>query len=373
MSVLPIYIVKDLDLSRTVLGVIEGSGDFVNHIFRIPSGYISDKIGKRKLIVFLGYAISTFSKPFFVLVNTWTDTIIVRLSDRIGKGIRTAPRDALIVDSVEQSTSGKAFGIHRTLDQTGAILGPMSAFFILQFFGNIHYIFLLSIIPGLVSLFILIYFVKDKIIDRKQSPKFNFFSDIKNLCNENKTFFFIVVTLSIFSLGAFNYSFILLKTSDLGVEQNFIPTIYVLINITHTIIGIPAGMLSDRIGKEIVLLIGFSMFIFSIILMFLSEKTNIYYIISIPLIYGLYVGISETVQRALISKYVSVQYRGTAFGFYGLLVGVCLLVGNVIFGFLWDGYGIHVALIYSMIPVFVASVLLLYFLRHDQKFSIHKI
>ena len=168
MSVLPLYIVKDLDLSRTILGAIEGSGEFVNYIFRIPSGYISDKIGKRKILVIIGYGISTISKPFFIFVTTFADTITIRIIDRIGKGIRTAPRDALIADSVDESNSGKAFGIHRTLDQIGAIIGPLFAFFILELFGgNIQYIFLLSIIPGMISLFILIHFVKDKIIDRK--------------------------------------------------------------------------------------------------------------------------------------------------------------------------------------------------------------
>jgi len=183
MSVLPLYIIKDLDLSRTILGAIEGSGEFVNYIFRIPSGYISDKIGKRKILVIIGYAISTISKPFFIFVTTFGDTIIVRIADRIGKGIRTAPRDALIADSVDESSSGKAFGIHRTLDQIGAIIGPFFAFLILELFGgNIQYIFLLSIIPGIASLFILIYYVKDKFVnyDNKViSNKITFFSKLK--------------------------------------------------------------------------------------------------------------------------------------------------------------------------------------------------
>ena len=267
MSVLPLYIVKDLDLSRTILGAIEGSGEFVNYIFRIPSGYISDKIRKRKILVIIGYGISTISKPFFIFVTTFADTITVRIIDRIGKGIRTAPRDALIVDSVDESNTGKAFGIHRTLDQIGAIIGPIFAFLILELFGgNIQYIFLLSIIPGVISLFILIHFVKDKIIDRKieeEIVKITFFSNLKNLFIENKIFVYLVIIIGVFSLGAFNYSFVLLKSTDLGVEQNFVPIIYAIINITHTAIGIPAGILSDRIGKEKVVIIGFLLFVIS--------------------------------------------------------------------------------------------------------------
>ncbi len=364
-SVLPLYIIKDLDLSRTILGAIEGSGEFVNYIFRIPSGYISDKIGKRKIVIIIGYGISTISKPFFIFATSFLDTIIVRISDRIGKGIRTAPRDALIADSIDQSISGKAFGIHRTLDQIGAIIGPLFAFLILELFQNIQYIFLLSIIPGIISLFILIYFVKDKLYtnSKKGLTNITFFSNLQILFIENKTFVYIIVILGIFSLGAFNYSFVLLKSSDLGVEQSFIPIIYTIINITHTIIGIPSGILSDRIGKERVLIIGFLLFIISTIFMYFSDKYNIIYIISIPLIYGLYVGISETIQRALISKYVSPQNRGTAFGFYGLIVGICLLIGNITFGFLWDNYDINIALLYSISLSTLAIIFMFGFIK----------
>ena len=155
----------------------------------------------------------------------------------------------------------------------------------------------------------------------------------------------------------------LLKSTDLGVEQNIVPIIYAMINITHTAIGIPAGILSDRIGKEKVVIIGFLLFVISALLMLFSEQNNIIYIISIPLIYGLYVGISETVQRALVSKYVSKNNRGTAFGFYGLIIGICLLVGNVIFGLLWDNYGISIALLYSLTLATLAIVSLVSFLN----------
>jgi MFS family permease len=374
MSVLPLYIVKDLDLSRTVLGAIEGSGEFVNYIFRIPSGYISDKIGKRKILVIIGYGISTISKPFFIFVTTFIDTIIVRIADRIGKGIRTAPRDALIAESVDESSSGKAFGIHRTLDQMGAIIGPFFAFLILELFGgNIQHIFLLSIIPGIVSLFILIYYVKDRLsIDDNNKVivnKITFFPSLRNLFIENKIFVYLVIIIGVFSLGAFNYSFVLLKSTDLGIEQNFVPIIYAIINITHTVIGIPAGILSDRVGKEKMLIIGFLLFVISVLLMYFSEKNNIIYIISIPLIYGLYVGISETVQRALVSKYVSEHNRGTAFGFYGLIIGICLLIGNVTFGFLWDNYDISIALLYSLSLSSLAIIFLFSFIKNFLKFG----
>ncbi|HET8857300.1 MAG TPA: MFS transporter [Nitrososphaeraceae archaeon] len=372
MSVLPLYIVKDLDLSRTILGAIEGSSEFVNYIFRIPSGYLSDKIGKRKILVIIGYSISTISKPFFIFVTTFVDTIVVRVTDRIGKGIRTAPRDALIADSIDESNSGKAFGIHRTLDQIGAIIGPFFAFLILELSGgNFQYIFLLSIIPGIISLFILIYYVKDKLFkdndNKVRVNKITFFSNLRNLFKENKIFVYPIIIIGVFSLGAYNYSFVLLRSADLGIQQNFVPIIYSIINITHTAIGIPAGILSDRIGKEKVLIIGFLLFVISALFMYFSEKNNIIYILSIPLIYGLYVGISETVQRALISQYVSEHNRGTAFGFYGLIIGICLLIGNVTFGFLWDNYDINIALLYSLSLSTLAIIFLFSFIKNFYK------
>jgi MFS family permease len=208
----------------------------------------------------------------------------------------------------------------------------------------------------------LIYYVKDKFVnyDNKViANKITFFSNLKNLFIENKIFVYLVIILGIFSLGAFNYSFVLLKSADLGVEQNFVPIIYSIINITHTAIGIPAGILSDRIRKEKVLIIGFLLFVISTLLMYFSEKNNIVYIISIPLIYGLYVGISETVQRALVSKYVSEHNRGTAFGFYGLIIGICLLIGNITFGFLWDNYDIRIAVFYSLTLSLLAIISML--------------
>ena len=221
----------------------------------------------------------------------------------------------------------------------------------------------------------MIYFVKDKLfIDNDNKVivnKITFFSNLRNLFKENKIFVYSIIIIGVFSLGAFNYSFVLLRSADLGIQQNFVPIIYSIINITHTAIGIPAGILSDRIGKEKVLIIGFLLFVISALFMYFSEKNNIIYILSIPLIYGLYVGISETVQRALISKYVSEHNRGTAFGFYGLIIGICLLIGNVTFGFLWDNNDIGIALLYSLSLSTLAIISLFIFIKNFFKWCIY--
>jgi MFS family permease len=345
LGVLPTFIVNNLGASRAILGAIEGSSELTSYVFRMVSGSLSDKVRKRKIFVLIGYGLSTISKPFFAFASGWLDAFIVRAVDRIGKGVRTAPRDALIADSVSESISGRAFGIHRTIDQLGAIVGPLVAFAILQTM-DIQAVFLVSLIPGAIAVIILIFFVKEVAI-KKLASSTTIFGNIRDLLKVNKPFVILTVITGVFSLGAFNFSFILLRASELGVDHSFIPIAYAAINIAHTIIGIPAGVLADKIGKEKVILISYCIFAISTILMLVSiNSVSIAYILAI--VFGLYVGISETVQRAVIPKYVSSEKRGTAYGFYSLVSGVCFFVSNLTFGFIWDNYDISIAVTYSV-------------------------
>lgn len=344
LSILPLYLVNNLGVSRAFLGVIEGSSELTSYVFRMFSGALSDKFRKRKIFIIIGYGLSTISKPFFMFSSGWFDAFVVRATDRMGKGIRTAPRDALIADSVSESISGKAFGIHRTIDQMGAIVGPIVAFTILQFM-DIQAVFVLSLIPGVIAVIILIFFVKEVAI--KKLSNTTIFENIGGLLKRNKSFVILLIVTGIFSLGAFNFSFILLKGSDLGIGQSLIPIVYAIINVAHTIIGIPAGVFADRLGKEKMLLIGYSIFAVSTILMAFSTN-NFLYAFVLAAVFGLYLGVSETVQRAVIPKYVSSELRGTAYGLYNLVSGVCFFVSNITFGFLWDVYGVNLAALYSL-------------------------
>jgi MFS family permease len=186
---------------------------------------------------------------------------------------------------------------------------------------------------------------------------------------ENKPFVFLLIVSGIFGLGAFNFSFILLKASDLEIEESFIPIIYAIINIAHTAIGIPSGILADRIGKEKVLIIGYLVFVTSTILMTILTENPLYAYI-LASVFGIYFGITETVQRAIIPKYVSSELRGTAYGLYNLVAGVTFFVANVIFGFLWDDYNLNIATLYSMVLSVVAIIGMFIFLKkysHKQK------
>lgn len=325
---------------------MEGSAELVSYALRMVSGSLSDKVGKRKLFVLVGYGLSTASKPFLALSTSWLDAFVLRTVDRIGKGARTAPRDALIADSVSESISGKAFGIHRTIDQMGAIAGPIAAFVLLQII-DIRGIFVVSLIPGVIAVIVLILFVKE-IVPKTRSVTTTLFSNIGIVIKNNKPFCLLLIISGIFSLGSFNFSFILLKSSELGISESTIPIVYAIINVTHSAIGIPSGILADKIGKEKVMIIGYIVFALSALFM-VAVSRNSYYAFLLAAIFGLYVGISETVQRAVVPRYVPSELRGTAFGVYNLVLGVCFFASNVCFGFLWDNYDLNTAVIYSIV------------------------
>ena len=357
-GILPYFIVSTLGLSRAFLGVLDGSSELSSYAFRMLSGTLSDKVGKRKTLVLCGYGLSTVSKPFFSLSGSWFDTFLIRNSDRIGKGIRTAPRDALISESVSASKQGRAFGLHRTLDQMGAIVGPLVAFVLLQVI-DLRSIFLISLIPGIVAVLILIFFIKEK--PKVKTSATRIFSLFGSALKGNKQFVFFLSVSAIFSAGAFNFSFVLLRSSDLGVDKNFIPLIYLAINVAHTAIGFPIGVLSDKIRKELIILLSYAIFGISLFLMSIGHGVIFAYLIAA--VFGLYVGISETVSRAIVPRFVGPELRGTAFGIYNLSSGVAFFASNVIFGFLWDSFGLNTGLMYSSIMTGIASIGLVLFMK----------
>jgi MFS family permease len=362
LGVLPFYIVSTLGASRALLGAIEGSAELTSYAFRMVSGSLSDKVGKRKVFVIAGYGLSTITKPFFAASSSWIDAFVVRFVDRMGKGIRTAPRDALIADSVSESRVGRAFGIHRTIDQLGAIVGPIAAFGLLQIV-DIRGIFLLSLIPGAIAVLILVFFVKEVVVKSKSSAtRMSIFSNINRVIRGNRPFVLLLIISGIFGIGAFNFPFILLRASDLGIGESLIPLIYATINVAHTAIGLPSGILADKVGKEKVLIIGYSVFAVSNILM-LTLSGNALYAYILAAIFGLYIGISETVQRAVIPRYIASELRGTAYGLYNVIVGITFFVANVAFGFLWDNFSLTTAVSYSTITAIAAVVGMLMFIK----------
>jgi MFS family permease len=376
LGILPLFIVTNLGAPKAILGGIEGSAELISYAFRMVSGSLSDKLGKRKIFILAGYGLSTISKPFFALTTGWLGAFFVRASDRTGKGLRTAPRDALIADSIPETSSGKAFGIHRTIDQSGAIVGPIAAFALLQIM-DIRGIFLISLIPGAIAVVILIFYVKEVAIKRGLSNvtvataiTTKILSSFGKVLKGNRPFTILIIISGVFSFGAFNYSFVLLKASNLGIAKDVIPLVYAIINISHTAIGIPTGILADKIGKEKVLTIGYAVFVISSLLMVLftgrgvdGVVNNFLYASILAAVFGVYVGISETLQRAVIPRYVSSELRGTAYGIYNVVIGVGLFISNVAFGYLWDNFNLLVAVLYSISFAIAAIIGMLAFIK----------
>ncbi|QLH06551.1 MFS transporter [Nitrosopumilus ureiphilus] len=359
-GILPLFIIDDLGAGKAVLGLVEGMGEAAGYGTRTVSGTISDKVGKRKSLILLGYGLSTIAKPFFALSASWIHVFGIRVTDRIGKGVRTSPRDALLADSIEPVNIGKAFGLHRTMDQAGAIIGPLIAFGLLYYF-EVRDIFWFSLIPGVIALFILARYVKErKIIPKNQSILSNF-----RVVLHGKFLLFLLI-MTVFSIGAFNFSFILVESSELGLEKNFVPLVYVVINIAHTLIGIPSGILSDKIGTEKILLASFGLFFITSMIGYF-ETGFILVGFAMAAIFGLYQGMTITTQRTMVSRYVSENLRGTAFGIYYLFVGISFLVANLVFGLLWDAFDSQVAFGYSMITTITAIILLSVFVTKNKQ------
>ena len=351
LGVLPLFIVSNLGATRAMLGALEGSSELASYALRMVSGMLSDRIGKRKVFILVGYALSTVSKPFFAFATSWYHALALRLSDRFGKGIRTAPRDALIADSVPESASGRAFGLHRTLDQMGAIAGPVAAFALLSF-TDIRGVFLFSLLPGAISVIVLAFFVRE--IALRTSARKTMLAKVTDLVHKNRPFVLLVVVSGIFSAGSFNFSFVLLRASELGAQQNTVPLVYAVINVAHTAVAYPSGKLADRIGREKILVIGYAVFAASAAMMTLAYGAASAYLVAI--VYGAYAGIAETLQRAVIPRYVPPESRGTAFGLYNLVVGFGFFAAGVVFGLLWDISGIIAASTYSISLTAVAII-----------------
>lgn len=362
-SILPTFILGLPGATKAILGIIEGLAEALSYSMRTVSGVFSDKFRKRKAVVFIGYVISTVVKPLFAATQTTIDALIIRVVERIGKGVRTSPRDALLSESVSKKRLGVAFGLHRTLDQTGAILGPVFASTFMLLLGlTIRDIFWLSFIPGFAALFILLILVKERV--NKSRGKIRLLRGVKNVIAGKFSSLLLIVGL--FSIGAFNFSFVLLRAKEIGMPENLIPIVYALINVSHTAIAIPAGLLSDRVGKEKVLVIGYGIFLFSALLLSLPYSSFLYAFL-FAAVYGVYVGIVETIQRTLVPAYSRDDLRGTAYGLYYLIIGVSFLVANITVGSLWEYINLRVAAGYSIITSITAIIGMMVFLRRSEE------
>ncbi|HEU4984918.1 MAG TPA: MFS transporter, partial [Nitrososphaera sp.] len=278
--------------------------------------------------------------------------------DRVGKGVRTAPRDALISESAPEAKVGRAFGIHRTMDQAGAIVGPALAFALFPYIG-FSGVFYASLLPGAVAVALLVLFVKERLAPSSSSRSRSVSANVRAVLSQRK-FVALLAIMAVFGIGAFNFSFVLVRASDLGVPEGSVALVYLVINAAHAAIGYPAGILADKAGKKKMLALAYGVFAASAFLMLASANAAQAYVLAV--VYGAYVGLAETVQRAVIPRYVSAEHRGTAYGLYNLVAGFSFLAANVVFGFLLDSSGIGLAATYSMITSALAAAAMIAFI-----------
>ena len=359
-AILPLFIVTQLGATAGVLGLIEGAAEASNSLFRIFSGVLTDRMTKRKPLVLLGYGLSSFAKPLFAVATSWTQAFAVRVTDRAGKGMRTSPRDALISDSIKKSQAGKAFGVHESLDQVGAVLGPLIAVVAFPFIA-FRGIFWLSFIPALGSLVLLLFFVKDS---RRPPEKKSVFASARVVLN--REFIFLLVALSVFAVGAYDYSFILLDASALGVNESIIPLVYAVLNLATVILSAPAGMLADRIGKSKTLIIGYLMFLGTSAAGFILSGSWVYAFL-IAVLFGCYFSVSDTVQRAIIPDFTKPELKGTAYALYYVMIGICSFASNSVFGFLWTAIGRSAAFEYSVVTSLIGTFALIVFITAHRR------
>jgi len=363
LGVLPFFIVTQLGATAELLGIIEGSAEAINNIFRVFTGVLTDRLGRRKPLVILGYGLSSVSKPLFAVASTWQQAFTVRVIDRAGKGTRTSPRDALISDSVTKAQAGKAFGAHQSLDQVGAVLGPILAFLAVPFIG-IRGVFWLSFAPAVVSLIILIFFVSDARGLVKQRRLYENAKDVLR----NREFVLLLLALGVFSAGAYNFSFILLEAGRLGVQTDYVPLVYAFLNFATVIVGYPAGILADRMGKLPMLGVGYVVFmVTSITGIFLTPNVASGFLIAF--IFGAYMAISDTVQRASIPDFTKPELKGTAYALYYTMIGFCAFIANSIFGALWTLQSSASAFEFSVVTSILGITSLLLFMSHTRKKS----
>ncbi len=379
---IPIFLTSVLGASLTFVGLVEGVADATASIFKIASGWISDKWQKRKRLVVIGYSLSALAKPFLAAAGVPWHVLGVRFMDRVGKGTRESPRDALISFSTERSMLGRAFGFHRGMDTLGAAFGPLAAFAVLPLIsGNYRTLFLLSFIASFFAVLILIFFVREVRADgaspsakalprpvvtdirvniRENSGEIRNESQRRRLAGLGLPFFLFLGVATIASLGKASEAFLILKAWEVGVALTLIPILYFAFNVTFALLSTPFGALADRVGKRNTFTAGLLVFAAVYVgFAFGATPQSIWFLF---ITYGLYAALTEGVGRAIVAGLVAPEVRATAFGVYNAATGLALLPASVVFGYLNQHFGSGVAFSYGA-ALALAGALLFALLR----------
>jgi MFS family permease len=365
-AVMPMFLLS-LGATKTELSLIEGIAESTASVLKALFGWWSDKIGRNKPFMIVGYGFTALLSPLFAAAATPLQVLVIRFAERVGKGIRTAPRDSLIAGSTDEKSRGRGFGFHKAMDNSGAILGPLLAFAILSLFpGDYKKIFLVAGIPSVIGLVSLILFVKEAKKDKSEIP-----GRIRLADFPKKFYFFLAITF-LFTLGNSTDALLLVKAGDVGIKDAFIPIMYLIFNSVSVLFAVPAGMLSDRIGREKLIIFGY--FLYALIYLGFGATGSEGVVVLLFALYGVYSAATDGAQKAQVSDIIDKNKRGTALGLYNSIMGITLLPASVIAGLLYDNVSNRAPFFFGSAMAFSAAILMLTFwaLYHTDR-SRHRI
>lgn len=355
-SVMPLFLMS-MGASKSVISLVEGIAESTASLLKAFSGFWSDKLERNKPFMVIGYGITALITPLYVFVRTPLQVLGFRFVERIGKGIRAAPRDSLISASVEKNETGKNFGFQKTMDNSGAIIGPLIAAAILYFFPlDYKRIFWIGTIPALLGVLTIIVFIKEA---KKEKKTIINKPSLKKLPGR---FWFFLLIIIVFTLGNSTDSLLLVKTAETGVSQSIVPLIYMLFNVVSVILAIPIGKLSDKIGRERLIIAGFV--VYAIVYFVFGRFNNLYVFLCMFILYGLYSALTDGSQKALISDIVPKELKGTGFGIYHAVLGITLLPASYIAGKLYDTVNASMPFYFGGTMASLAMILMIVYYRY---------
>ena len=331
---MPLYLATVLMAGPKTLGLIEGIAEATSSIFKLVSGVIVDRTKKTKPWIVLGYFLAGIGRPLIAFANSWTWVLCIRFTDRIGKGLRSSPRDALLAESVSPNHRGLTFGLHRSLDNAGAVFGPLIAALLLSLQVPLRDIFLWAIVPGVIAV-VLALCLKEP--DREEVVVQSFSWSLEGFPPQFKRY---ILVAGIFALANSSDMFLLLRAKELGVPQEQIPLLWAGVSLITTLFGTPLSALSDRFSRKKLILVAWFAFAFFYVAMSFAGIT-IWMLCGLFAIYGLFKAATEGVEKALVADLAPKGMAGTAFGWFNLITGLMLLPASLIFGWLYEAFGPH--------------------------------
>ena len=348
---LPVFLTTVLGANASFIGAIEGAAESTAALLKLASGWWSDRVRKRKPLVVIGYAIASIARPLVAVAQTASQVLLIRVSDRVGKGIRNAPRDALIAESVDPSIRGRAFGFHRAADHAGGVLGPLIAFAVLTWhLASLRTVFWLAAIPGLLSLLVVVVFVRE--IPRTSVAPSGAAPDLREPLGG--TFWRVLLVIFLFTLGNSTDAFLLLRANQLGVPVALAPILWAALHVVKSASSTPGGALSDRVGRRPTLIAGW--LLYAAVYFGFSRAGAAWQAWALFGVYGIFFGLTEGAERALIADLVGPDRRGAAFGWYNLAIGLGALPASLLFGAVWDRAGAPAAFVMGATFALVAAV-----------------